>query len=165
MSFHAPILSGLLVTFLVLSAPASHAVDQPPDGYTAWITFPGSFGDVVIAPASGGYEAQVQIFSNASGSWQPIVMQATFRVWEDTATGGVDRVSIPFTSSASGPVSVAFPDVFGPATLDVFVTFSALGGDPVPTSHHHLAKNLAIAQGDFGTADSLDHHSTRVWAT
>lgn len=160
----------LLATLTLLTATAtpSAALDQDPDGITASITFDGSLQDLVlVADDNGDYTATVSIFQENDDEWEQIQLWATLRVFEDGLFEGIDRVSIPFQSSADEPVSITFSgDEFTGGALDVFVTFSELGVNPdtgtVPTSHHHLAKNLAIEQGDFGLADGFDHHNTRL---
>lgn len=156
------------LTLLAASATPAAALDQAPDGITASITFEDSLGDLVlVADENGDYTASVSIFQADDGEWEQIQLWATLRVFEDSLFGGIDRVSIPFQSSADGPVSITFSgEEFTGGSLDVFVTFSQLGVNPetgtVPTSHHHLVKNLAIEQGDFDLADGFDHHNTRL---
>lgn len=161
----ATLVIGMLVA--VSAASSATALDQDPDGITALITFENSIGDLVlIADDNNEYTASVSIFQQNDGEWEQVSLFATLRVFEDAVDGAQDRVSTGFTSSADGPVDVSFSgDTFAGGLLDVFVTFSALGADPtVPTSHHHVVKNIALESGDHGLADGFDHHSTRVIA-
>lgn len=160
------VLLAILATALLVVPPAL-ALPVPgvrlPDGITASITSPGSVADVVWTPdGNGNVAVQVEVFRLVGGSWQQIQLWSTLRVFTVGVLEEEDVVSIPFRSSATGPVTVTFPAsaLGGAAVADVFVTFSELGGSPVPTSHHHVVKNQLIALGQFDLADAFDYHTT-----
>lgn len=146
--------------------PSGTALHKRSDGITALITFEGDSDLVLVGDGSGFYNVSVSIFQKGTGGWDQIALGATLRVFEDVAPlSAVDRVSIGFTSSATEPVTISIPaSAVGDGSLDIFVTFSQLGGDPTPTSHHHVAKNVAIQNGQYNLADQFDHHNTRVYA-
>lgn len=159
------------------------------DGITARITGWG-FGNVVFTPdVNDDYTVNVEIFQKINGVWQPApAMNAALRVftWGDhsasadvlvsqeeisaEASGSftadwTDKVLIPFTSAAQGPVTLKFPrSAVNPDGavngFDLFVTFSELGGSPVPTSHHSVVKNQLISSGKYDEADALDYSGT-----
>ena len=134
-----------------------------PDGLTARMIPANSYAYQVFTPDPDGvYRIKVTTYAKDAGVWAQSSVGATLRVfvWDVVAAEWVDVLSQPFTSSASAAVTVSFPAsvIPDPAGFDMFVTFSSLGGDPVPTSHHGSAKNYAINRGLYDVADALDYH-------
>lgn len=145
-------------------APPATALAFPVDGVTAKLHAPGSVGDAVfLQDGNGDYVVEVSVYRNVGGTWTQVAMGVTLRAFTfDPLTQTEEsRVSKNFRASATGPVSVRFPAsaVGAPNTFDLFLTFSDLGGAPVPTSHHNPIKNAAIDAGLFDVAEQLDYHA------
>jgi hypothetical protein len=182
----AATLALLTLGFAGTPAASDHGVHAP-DGVTAFISPASGLATHVFTPdAAGNYNVFVRVFQKVDGTWTQVSLQSTLRVftWGEVEasatpsvdpaapsagvsasasakTGWIDRVSVPFTSRASGDVLVTFPkSALGsdPAGFDLFVTFSELGGSPVPTSHHNVLKNVLINQKRYDDADALDYH-------
>lgn len=153
-----------LTALLIALAPGpASALPPTADGITAKIVG-GQAGAVFQADLQGNYQFQVTIYEKQGAVWAQVAMAATLRAFVFDAATQVDedRVSIPFTSKALGPTTVKVPKaLIGQNFADVFVTFSELGGDPVPTSHYNLARNRVIDAAQFDAADLLDHTSTQ----
>lgn len=159
----APPVLVLLVLAASILPPVGATHGAGIDGVTASIASAGPGGNDVLftRDATGAIPVAVQVFRSGAGGWGPVAMGVTLRAFVLNADGTeTDRVSINFRSSAAAPVTVAIPagnlatgDVF-----DLFVTFSDLGGAPVPTSHHSPQKNALIAQGQHGLAEQFDYH-------
>jgi archaellum component FlaG (FlaF/FlaG flagellin family) len=173
----------------IVPSVSSDGLDHGPDGVTSRIATGNGIANTIWRPdANGDYVAFVTLYSNASGAWQITAMNATLRVFVggdatvepnvdlvdvsadpvvSVSAGWVDRVSIPFRSSAGGLVAVKFPAsaihgaIPGPRLIDVFVTFSSLGGDPVPTSHFNVVRNVLIDRNQLDAADGLDYNGTQ----
>lgn len=161
----------LILAVLATATAPAFALDPPPlpgvraeaDGLTARISFLASASDLVLERVPGGdFVVAVSLFKDGPQGWKQVSTVATLRVFAyDPATQtDVDVVSRPFRSHASKPMPVTIPGdaIATGQAIDVFVTFSNEPGPRVPTSHHSVAKNAAIAQGDFDTADVLDYH-------
>jgi hypothetical protein len=163
-------LAPLVLALLTLPAIASpvQAYHQAPDGITARITPQNALGEaVVFSSFDGSVAVAVEVWRDTGSGWGRAVLGNTLRgCWFDAAAAGeVCPLSIRFTSSATGAVVVQVPPGAVPRNtpIDLFVTFSGLGGDTVPTSHHNVAKNVAIASGHFDLAEQLDFHlPTRI---
>jgi len=171
-AFAVAIFVGMSIVPSAVSLPVPHG----PDGVTAKIQNGWGPTHLTWQPdASGNYVARVSLYSNASGAWQAVSVNATLRVFvagditdpTNPVLDWSDRVSIPFTTKAGSTTSIPFPasaihsDFAGPRLLDVFVTFSELGGDPVPTSHFNLVRNTLIDRGSFDLADLVDYYGTQ----
>jgi hypothetical protein len=160
----------LALVFAATNAAAVTLPGDPPlkDNITARIIPINGIGDELVYPSPEDlYIFQVEIYQNVSGVWQRVSIDATLRAFTfDPLLGEQDRVSVPFHSDTNGGVVVTFPRsaihpgglVDPPTPFDLFVTFSQLGGSPVPTSHHSTLKNLLITTGHFDEADQLDYH-------
>lgn len=165
MKSFVPVLTALAILTAAVPASAEHGIHGA-DGVTAKIAR-GGLGDVILTPwSNGNHVVYVSIFQkDEAGAWSQVQMQATLRVfqWDAAAGEWVDKASVPFTSDASNPKSVAFSadDVGRNALLDVFVTFSELGVNDegkVPTSHMSAARNHVLDRGLYDQADLMDYH-------
>lgn len=162
-----------LVAVPSLSLPASSdhlPVGDAPDGVTAKIQSQYGYAhEVWRTSPTGQYDALVTIYTNGTSGWQRTAMNATLRVFvADAETQSwVDTVSIPFRSNVNGLTHVVFDASLvhggqpGPRMVDIFVTFSELGGDPVPTSHLNIVRNSLIDRGQFALADEMDYFGTQ----
>lgn len=183
-----------LLTYSLVGSPSTALLDQ--DGITAKITISGNgvANEVFRPDADGNYAVLVIIYQNVGGVWQTVGIDATLRVftWGDNAVQAsatpstspvgvsvsasasfhgdwTDKVSIPFHSSAGGPVKIKFPkaaienpDGTGSVNgFDLFVTFSQFSTPTgTPTSHHNVVKNVLIDRAQYDQADALDHEGT-----
>lgn len=157
------------MTLFLASAMPVMAENEEDPVVTALITFPGSAGDLVLTADDGGnYTASVALYQLLDGEWEQIELRATLRVFADDHAGSPqDLLSIGFDSAADEATNVTIPGDLPLLPLDVFVTFSGLGQSSdgtVPTSHHHIVKNVLIDLGQYDQATDFNGPSHRVFA-
>lgn len=162
--FYKATLATLASLILITASTVPVWADEEDPVVTARITFPDSIGDLVLLDDDGEYTASVELFQLGDDGWEQIEIRATLRVFEDQLLGDpIDRVSVPFDSSADEAVNVTFSgEEFSGGPLDVFITFSSLDGNP--TSHHHVVKNILISAGQHDAATEFNGPSHRVIA-
>lgn len=159
------------IALLILLTPAAIALEPPalpeppaapsvklPDGLTALTAPLGSWGAYYFEGEDIRFEIVLFMKDPDTAAWSQVEHVATARAAVYDTEGEHDVFSQPFTTSATGRVTVTIPgELVNDQPFDFWITVPRADGT-YPTVHHSLARNMLIMQEQFDAADALDHH-------
>lgn len=151
----------LLCLPLAAALPAPDLPDAPPvrlpDGFTALLAPVGSLGGYLFETEDVRFEI-ILYEKDGTGEWRQVARPATARASVYDAEGEHDVFSQPFTSAASGRVTVTMPgELVDDQPFDFWVTMWR-PDETYPTSHYSLHKNMLVVRGEYDAAEAFDYH-------